>query len=50
MPWITDEVEYKIETALGMGHLSILHIHALDCKSLVANEFLDVLCSYDLPE
>ena len=50
MPWIIDDVEDKIQTALGMGHLSSLEIRGLDCKSLVANEFLDLLCSYELPE
>ena len=32
-----------------MDHLSSLEVSILDCKSLVANEFLDVLCCYDLP-
>ena len=50
MPWIIDDVEDKVQTALGMGHLSSLEIRELNCKSLVANEFLDVLCCYDLPE
>ena len=50
MPWITDEVEDKIQTALGMDHLTSLNVSCLNCKSWVANEFLDVLCSYDMPE
>ena len=50
MPWIIDDVEDKIQTALGMGHLNSLEIVYLDCKSWVANEFLDVLTCYDLPE
>ena len=50
MPWIIDDVEDKVQNALGMGHLSSLYILGLDCKSVVANEFLDVLCSFDLPE
>ena len=50
MPWIIDDVEDKIQTALGMDHLSSLYINQFDCKSLVANEFLDIICSYDLPE
>ena len=50
MPWINDDVEDKIQTALGMGHLSSLYIERLNCKSVVANEFLDLLCCYDLPE
>ena len=33
-----------------MEHLTSLHIEELNCKSLVANEFLDALCCYDLPE
>ena len=50
MPWIIDDVEDKIQTALGLGHLTSLHVGGLKCKSWVANEFLDVLCSYDMPE
>ena len=50
MPWIIDEVEEKIQTALGMGHLTSLDISVLDAKSWVANEFLDALTCYDLPE
>ena len=50
MPWIIGDVEDKIQTALGMGHLTSLDIYGLDCKSWVANEFLDVLTCYDLPE
>ena len=50
MPWIIDDVEEKIQTALGMGHLNSLEIIEIDCKSWVANELLDLLCSYDLPE
>ena len=50
MPWIIDEVEEKIETVLGMGHLTSLEIGDLKSKSWVANEFLDLLTCYDLPE
>ena len=50
IPWIIDEVEDKIQTALGMQQLTSLHIWDLHCKSWVANEFLDMLCSYDIPE
>ena len=50
MPWYIDDVEDKIQTALGMNHLTAIEIGCLDCKSWVANEFLDVLCSYDMPE
>ena len=50
MPWIIDDVEDKIQTALGMNHLNSLEISDLSCKSWVANEFLDVLTCYDLPE
>ena len=49
-PWIIDEVEDKIQTALGMDYLTSLRIVGLDAKSWVANEFLDVLTCYDLPE
>ena len=33
-----------------MNHLNSLYIEELNCKSWVANEFLDVLTCYDLPE
>ena len=49
-PWIIDEVEDKIQTALGMSHLTSLRIEELKAKSWVANEFLDLLPCYDLPE
>ena len=50
MPWIIGDVEDKIQTALGMEHLNKLEIHDLECKSWVANELLDILPCYDLPE
>ena len=50
MPWIIDEVEEKVQSALGMSHLTRLIIRELNCKSWVANEFLDMLCCHDLPE
>ena len=50
MPWIIDDVADKVENVLGIGHLNSLYIGFLDCKSWVANELLDLLCSYDLPE
>ena len=50
MPWIIDDVSDKVESALGMNHLTTLDIESLNCKSCVANEFLDFMCSYDLPE
>ena len=50
IPWIIDDVEEKIQTALGIGHLKSLYASGLESKSWVANEFLDVLYCYDLPE
>ena len=50
MPWIIDDVEEKIQTALGMDHLYSLLISRLNSKSWVSNEFLDVLTCYDLAE
>ena len=50
MPWIITDAEEKIQTALGMGHLTSLEISYLNSISWVANEFLDVLTCYDLPE
>ena len=49
-PWIAEDVSDKVESAPGMEHLTSLHIEYLNCKSWVANEFLDLMCSYDLPE
>ena len=49
-PWIIDDVEEKIQAALGMEHLCSIYIRYLYCKSLVANEFLDLLTCYDLKE
>ena len=43
MPWIVDDVEEKIQIALGMDHLISLNAKILNCKSSVANEFLDTL-------
>ena len=45
-----DDFSDKIESALGMDHLNSLEIIGLHCSSTVANEFLDLLCGYDLPE
>ena len=50
MPWITEEVDDKVESALGPGHLFSLSISDLKCESWVANEFLDLMCGYDLQE
>ena len=50
MPWIINDVEDKIQAALGMSHLNSLEIKELDCKSWVVNELIDLLCCYDLPE
>ena len=49
MPWIMDDVDEKIQDALGTDQLSSLAIDGLDCKSWVANEFLDLLTCYDIP-
>lgn len=50
MPWYIEELEDKVQTALGMNNLTCLDIDNLNCKSWVANEFLDNLTCYDLPE
>ena len=50
MPWIIGDIEEKIQTALGMNHLTSLEISGLNSISWVSNEFLDVLTCYDLPE
>ena len=50
MPWIIDDLEDKMQAALGVDPLTSLVISGLDCKSIVANEFLDALCCYDMPE
>ena len=46
MPWIQDNVDDKIQAALGTNDLKSICIDTLDCKSWIANEFLDILCSY----
>ena len=46
VPWITDEVEEKISSALGTDQLTSLFIQTLSCKAVVANEFLDFLTFY----
>ena len=33
MPWIIDDVEEKIQTALGMDNLFSLNVKSLNCKS-----------------
>ena len=50
MPWIINDVEDKIQTALGINLLKSLDISNFESKSWVANEFLDLLTCYDLPE
>ena len=50
IPWIIGDVDEKVEIALGPGQLSSLDIAGLVCESWVANEFLDLMCGYDLPE
>ena len=37
-----------MQAALGVDPLTSLHIEGLNCKSIVANEFLDALCCYDM--
>ena len=46
VPWIVDEVEEKISTALGPNQLTSLYINQIICKAVVANEFLEVLTCY----
>ena len=48
--WIVDEVSEKVENALGLQRLTDLRIVGLNCESLVANEFLGLMCCFDLPE
>ena len=50
MPWIIDDLEDRMQTALGIELLTSLEINHLDCISCVANEFLDALCCYDMPD
>ena len=48
MPWILDEVEEKLNKVYQGQQLESLEIHGLDCKSSVANLFLDFMASLDL--
>ena len=50
MPWIIENFDEKMQTSLGISQLTSLDISGLSCKSWVANEFLDELTCYDLPE
>ena len=50
IPWIIEDFEDRIHNVLGIENLTSLHIESLSCKKWVANEFLDVLCCYELPE
>ena len=43
LPWIVEEFEEKISTALGTDQLTSIYIDILDCKAVVANEFFDLL-------
>ena len=43
VPWIVDEVEEKISTALGMDQLTSFYILFSTCKAVVLNEFIDIL-------
>ena len=49
-PWLIDDIDERIQTSLGIDHLSSLKIEKLNCKSIVANEFLDLLSRYDLDD
>ena len=48
MPWIINDLEDKMQAALGVDPLTSLNISSLNCKSIVANEFLDALCCYEM--
>ena len=50
MPWIIEEIQSKIESTMGTEQLTSINIDGLNSKSWVANEFLDDLCNYDLPD
>ena len=39
-----------MQAALGVDPLTSLYIDRLNSNSIVANEFLDALCCYDMPE
>ena len=45
-PWIVEDVEEKISTALGANQLTCVRIHELVGKAVVPNEFLDLLTFY----
>ena len=50
MPWIIEDFSDKVESILGMDQLTSLIVEKLNCKPTVANEFLDLLCGFDIPE
>ena len=49
-PWIIDEMEDRIQTTLGMDQLNSIEITGIKCKSWVANELLDLLTCFDIPD
>ena len=48
MPFILNEIEEKINKVIKGLPLVSLEIEELDCKSSVANEFLDFMASQEL--
>ena len=46
VPWIAEEVEEKISTALGTDQLTSIYIDQLKCEAVEANEFLELLTFY----
>ena len=50
MAWVIDEVSEKIESALGMDHLTSIEVSCITCSSTAANELFDLLCGFDITE
>ena len=50
MPWITEKVEEKMNTAYQGKPLESLEILNLNCKSSLANEFLDLMANQEFAD
>ena len=50
IPWIIDEVEDKIHTTQGNNPIHSIKIIAMQAKSWVFNQFIDLLLCQDISE
>ena len=50
MAWIVDDIEDKIQSAMGIDQLYSLRIMKMYCDSNVSNEFFNFFICHDLPD